>query len=57
MPKKAKELTDKPDLALCTTCHRSGDPDHLHDEVAEKYIHPYFNHIVLPEKGSKEEGH
>ncbi|RKX26722.1 MAG: hypothetical protein DRP45_02815 [Candidatus Zixiibacteriota bacterium] len=54
---KAEELTDKPDLALCTTCHRWKHPNHLQDEVAEKYNHPYFNHVVLPQKGSKEKGH
>lgn len=52
--KKALELTDKPDLGLCTACHKSETPEYIQDDIVETYMHPYVNHVVLPGKSSKE---
>ncbi len=54
--RKAEELADKPDLGLCTTCHEPGHPEYMKDEVAEEFMHPYFNHVVLPNKDRMEKG-
>ncbi|MCD6250244.1 MAG: polysulfide reductase NrfD [candidate division Zixibacteria bacterium] len=54
---KAVELADKSNLALCATCHTSEHTDHFVDGVTDKYKHPYFNHVVLPENRPTVEGH
>jgi len=54
--RKAEEMVDKPDLGLCITCHKTDRPDQLADNVAGKYMHPYFNHVVLPRDTLTTEG-
>jgi len=46
--KKLAELPEKPDLARCTTCHETSAPDHLSDDMKERWSGPYFNRVVLP---------
>ncbi|PKK83598.1 MAG: Ni/Fe-hydrogenase cytochrome b subunit [candidate division Zixibacteria bacterium HGW-Zixibacteria-1] len=46
--KKAVEIADKKDLALCSTCHQSAPPDYLQRLLKFKNPGPSYNHVVLP---------
>jgi len=45
---KALELADKPDLTLCSTCHKPYQKDYMQAGIKNKFTHPYFNHVALP---------
>jgi Ni/Fe-hydrogenase subunit HybB-like protein len=47
--KKSKELKDKPDLARCSTCHKTELPENLTAGVNWKITVPHFNSVILPE--------
>ena len=53
--KKADELPDKKNLALCTTCHQSAPPQYLKAEISKNLSGPYFNHVVIPGVNLKQE--
>jgi hypothetical protein len=54
--RKAQELVDKADLGQCATCHEPDKPKYMKDQVANEFTHPYFNHVVIPEKEIMEDG-
>jgi hypothetical protein len=47
--KKAKELKDKPDLARCSTCHKTELPENLTAGIEWKITVPHFNSVILPD--------
>ena len=49
---EAKEVKDKPNLARCTTCHRTGIPPALKAGMKWDIAMPRFDNVVLPEVGS-----
>jgi hypothetical protein len=46
--KKAAELADKPDLAMCATCHEKPAPEFLQPDMKDRLVGPHYNHVVLP---------
>lgn len=46
--KVAAELTEKPDLARCATCHTTPGPQHLRQEMLDQIERPNFNRVVMP---------
>jgi hypothetical protein len=48
---EAKEIKDKPNLALCSTCHRTGTPPALKAGMKWNVTLPHFDNVVLPETG------
>ena len=47
--KEAKKLKDKPNLALCSTCHKTQLPDNLIAGINWKINLPHFNNVILPD--------
>lgn len=47
--KKSKEMKDKPNLARCTTCHKSELPENLTAGINWKIKIPHFNNVILPD--------
>ncbi len=47
--KKSKEIKDKPDLARCSTCHKTDLPENLSAGVNWKINIPHFNNVILPD--------
>jgi len=45
---KSRELTDKPKLAECTTCHNSRLPEELNSNLKWETTLPHFNSVILP---------
>ena len=46
---EAKILKDKPNLALCSTCHKSKLPENLTAGLNWKITIPHFNNVILPD--------
>ena len=47
--KEAKKLKDKPNLALCSTCHKTQLPENLIAGINWKINLPHFNNVILPD--------
>ncbi len=47
--KEAKLLTDKPNLARCSTCHKTELPENLTAGINWKISLPHFNSVILPD--------
>jgi len=45
---KSVELTDKPNLAQCTTCHKTKLPEELNANLKWETALPHFNSVILP---------
>ncbi len=45
---ESRKLKDKPNLALCSTCHKTQLPDYLSAAVSWKIKVPHFNSVILP---------
>jgi hypothetical protein len=46
---KATEIKDKPNLAQCSTCHKTGLTKKLEANITWEISSPHFNHVILPE--------
>ncbi len=46
--KKAAEIADKPNLAVCTTCHETPTREYIQHAAGEKPAGPSFNRVVIP---------
>ena len=46
---KAKELKDKPNLAQCSTCHKTGFTKKLEVSIKWEISSPHFNQVILPD--------
>ncbi|MFH1892258.1 MAG: NrfD/PsrC family molybdoenzyme membrane anchor subunit [Candidatus Zixiibacteriota bacterium] len=51
--KKSTEIADKPDLALCPTCHRTSPPPHMKSDVGMGLAGEYSGSVVLPAPASE----
>jgi len=49
---RALVLPDKPNLALCATCHETMAPEYLHVE-RDQTGEPAYNRVILPEQSAK----
>ncbi len=47
--KEAKILKDKPNLARCSTCHKTQLPDNLTAGLSWKFKVPHFSNVILPD--------
>ena len=45
---ESKKIEDKPNLALCSTCHKTQLPENLTAGINWKISVPHFNNVVLP---------
>lgn len=45
---KSVELKDKPNLAQCTTCHKTKLPEELNANLKWATTLPHFNNVILP---------
>ena len=46
---KSRELKDKPNLAQCTTCHKSEMPERITVNLKWETSLPHFNNVILPD--------
>jgi len=51
--KKAAENPDKPDLALCPTCHQSLPATHLNPDIMTELTRRRFNRVIMPAQSSE----
>jgi Ni/Fe-hydrogenase subunit HybB-like protein len=51
---KSKELKDKPNLAQCTTCHKSEMPEKITVNLKWETSLPHFNNVILPDVDTKD---
>lgn len=47
--KESKQLKDKPDLAKCSTCHKTELPENMSADINWKITLPHFNSVILPD--------
>ncbi len=47
--KESKIVKDKPNLALCSTCHKTQLPENLTAGLNWKISLPHFNNVILPD--------
>jgi Ni/Fe-hydrogenase subunit HybB-like protein len=47
--KESKKIKDKPDLARCSTCHKTELPENLTAGINWKISIPHFNSVILPD--------
>ena len=51
---KSKELKDKPNLAQCSTCHKTGFTKKIEASIKWEISSPHFNQVILPEVKSND---
>lgn len=53
---ESKKIKDKPNLAQCSTCHKTELPENLAAGLNWKINLPHFNNVILPDVKSDEMG-
>jgi hypothetical protein len=51
--KRAAEIADKPDLALCPTCHQSSPAPYLRPDIMMELAGQHFNRVTIPADSSE----